>query len=151
MTQFENQQPVLLNGVTSSGKTEIYIRLIEEQLKQGKQVLYFVPEIGLTTQIITRLKTAFGDLAGIYHSKFNDAERVEIWFNVLNEKSGKTGQQYQVILGARSAIFLPFRNLGLIIVDEEHTAPRVAISLSYKSPPLQTVAVVVEFYSSKLP
>ena len=120
LTQFETQQTVLLNGVTSSGKTEIYIRLIEEQLKLGKQVLYLVPEIGLTTQIITRLKTAFGDQAGIYHSKFNDAERVEIWFNVLNEKSGKTGQQYQVILGARSAIFLPFKNLGLIIVDEEH-------------------------------
>jgi len=118
--QFETQQTVLLNGVTSSGKTEIYIRLIEEQLKLGKQVLYLVPEIGLTTQIITRLKTAFGDLAGIYHSKFNDAERVEIWFNVLNTKSGKTGQQYKVILGARSAIFLPFRDLGLIIVDEEH-------------------------------
>ena len=120
LTQFENQQTVLLNGVTSSGKTEIYIRLIEEQLKLGKQVLYLVPEIGLTTQIITRLKTAFGDLAGIYHSKFNDAERVEIWFNVLNDNTGKTGQQYKVILGARSAIFLPFKDLGLIIVDEEH-------------------------------
>jgi len=120
LVQFGTQQTVLLNGVTSSGKTEIYIRLIEEQLKQGKQVLYLVPEIGLTTQIITRLKTAFGDLAGIYHSKFNDAERVEIWFNVLNEKSGNTGQQYKVILGARSAIFLPFKDLGLIIVDEEH-------------------------------
>jgi primosomal protein N' (replication factor Y) len=120
LEQFEKQSTVLLNGVTSSGKTEIYIRLIEEQLKLGKQVLYLVPEIGLTTQIITRLKTAFGDLAGIYHSKFNDAERVEIWFNVLNEKSGKTGQQYKVILGARSAIFLPFKDLGLIIVDEEH-------------------------------
>jgi primosomal protein N' (replication factor Y) len=118
--QFETRQTVLLKGVTSSGKTEIYIRLIEEQLKLGKQVLYLVPEIGLTTQIITRLKTAFGDLAGIYHSKFNDAERVEIWFNVLNEKPGKTGSPYRVILGARSAIFLPFKNLGLIIVDEEH-------------------------------
>jgi len=120
LNQFETQQTVLLNGVTSSGKTEIYIKLIEEQLKLGKQVLYLVPEIGLTTQIITRLKTAFGDLAGIYHSKFNDAERVEIWFNVLNERTGKTGQQYKVILGARSAIFLPFKDLGLIIVDEEH-------------------------------
>ena len=120
LAQFEKQQTVLLNGVTSSGKTEIYIRLIEEQLKLGKQVLYLVPEIGLTTQIITRLKTAFGDLAGIYHSKFNDAERVEIWFNVLNERTGKTGQQYKLILGARSAIFLPFKDLGLIIVDEEH-------------------------------
>jgi primosomal protein N' (replication factor Y) len=120
LISFASQQTVLLNGVTSSGKTEIYIKLIEDQLKIGKQVLYLVPEIGLTTQIITRLKTAFGDLAGIYHSKFNDAERVEIWFNVLNEKTGNTGQQYQVILGARSAIFLPFKNLGLIIVDEEH-------------------------------
>jgi len=120
LKQFEVHQTVLLNGVTSSGKTEIYIRLIEEHLKLGKQVLYLVPEIGLTTQIITRLKTAFGDLAGIYHSKFNDAERVEIWFNVLNERTGKTGQQYKVILGARSAIFLPFKDLGLIIVDEEH-------------------------------
>ena len=118
--QFETMQTVLLKGVTSSGKTEIYIRLIEEQMKLGKQVLYLVPEIGLTTQIITRLKTAFGDLAGIYHSKFNDAERVEIWFNVLNEKPGKTGSPYRVILGARSAIFLPFKDLGLIIVDEEH-------------------------------
>ncbi|MBC8004569.1 MAG: primosomal protein N' [Verrucomicrobia bacterium] len=118
--QFESQATVLLYGVTSSGKTEIYIKLIEEQLKQGKQVLYLVPEIGLTTQIINRLKVAFGDLAGIYHSKFNDAERVEIWFNVLNEKPGRTGQQYKLILGARSAIFLPFKNLGLIIVDEEH-------------------------------
>ena len=120
LKQFEVHQTVLLNGVTSSGKTEIYIRLIEEQMKLGKQVLYLVPEIGLTTQIITRLKIAFGDLAGIYHSKFNDAERVEIWFNVLNEKPGITGQQYKVILGARSAIFLPFKDLGLIIVDEEH-------------------------------
>jgi len=119
-TQFETHSTILLNGVTSSGKTEIYIQLIQEQLELGKQVLYLVPEIGLTTQIINRLKVAFGDLAGIYHSKFNDAERVEIWFNVLNEKSGKTGQQYKVILGARSAIFLPFKNLGLIIVDEEH-------------------------------
>lgn len=118
--QFEKHQTILLNGVTSSGKTEIYIQLIKEQLDLGKQVLYLVPEIGLTAQIINRLKIAFGDLAGIYHSKFNDAERVEIWFNVLNEKPGKTGQQYKVILGTRSAVFLPFKNLGLIIVDEEH-------------------------------
>jgi primosomal protein N' (replication factor Y) len=118
--QFENQQTVLLNGVTSSGKTEIYIRLIEEQITLGKQVLYLVPEIGLTTQIITRLKTAFGDLAGIYHSKFNDAERVEIWFDVLNEKERGKTSPYQLILGARSSIFLPFKDLGLIIVDEEH-------------------------------
>lgn len=120
ISSFENHQTVLLHGVTSSGKTEIYIKLIEEQLNLGKQVLYLVPEIGLTTQIITRLKTAFGDLAGIYHSKFNDSERVEIWFNVLNERAGNTGKQYKLILGARSSIFLPFKTLGLIIVDEEH-------------------------------
>ncbi len=114
--QTESAKPVLLHGITSSGKTEIYIKLIEEQLAQGRQVLYLVPEIGLTAQAISRLKRAFGDQTGIYHSKFNDAERVETWFHVLNE-SGKT---YQVILGARSAVFLPFRKLGLIIVDEEH-------------------------------
>lgn len=118
--QFKEHQTVLLHGVTSSGKTEIYIRLIEEQLKLGRQVLYLVPEIGLTTQIINRLKTAFGDLAGIYHSKFNDSERVEIWFNVLGNGSGRTTNPYRVVLGARSAIFLPFSDLGLIIVDEEH-------------------------------
>ncbi len=118
--QFEEQQTVLLHGVTSSGKTEIYIKLIEEQMQQGNQVLYLVPEIGITAQMVTRLKKAFGAKTGIYHSKFNDAERVEIWFSVLNEKPGKNGEQFQLVLGARSAALLPFRKLGLIIVDEEH-------------------------------
>jgi primosomal protein N' (replication factor Y) len=113
---FQTKRPVLLHGVTSSGKTEIYIKLIEEVLAEGKQVLYLVPEIGLTSQLITRLKRAFGDRAGIYHSKFNDAERVEIWFNILHDKK----DSYQVVVGARSAVFLPFKKLGLIIVDEEH-------------------------------
>ena len=113
---FQSNRPVLLHGVTSSGKTEIYIKLIEEVLAEGKQVLYLVPEIGLTSQLISRLKRAFGDRAGIYHSKFNDAERVEIWFNVLHDKK----DAYQVVVGARSAVFLPFKKLGLIIVDEEH-------------------------------
>ena len=112
----ETGKPVLLHGVTSSGKTEVYIKLIEEQLALGKQVLYLVPEIGLTTQLITRLKRAFGDKAGIYHSRFNDSERVEIWLNTLHERE----QSFQIIIGARSAALLPFRNLGLIIVDEEH-------------------------------
>ena len=112
----DNQQPVLLHGVTSSGKTEIYIQLIKEELEKGNQVLYLVPEIGLTTQLIMRLKRVFGDRAGIYHSKFNDAERVEVWYNLLTDSQ----QSYQIILGARSAVFLPFRKLGLIIVDEEH-------------------------------
>lgn len=109
-------KPVLFHGVTSSGKTEVYIKLIEEQLKKGKQVLYLVPEIGLTTQLINRLKRAFGNKAGIYHSRFNDSERVEIWLNTLHEKENS----FQIIIGARSAALLPFRNLGLVIVDEEH-------------------------------
>lgn len=114
--EFQKKRPVLLHGITSSGKTEIYIKLIEEVLARGEQVLYLVPEIGLTSQLINRLKRAFGNKAGIYHSKFNDAERVEIWFNILKE----TENSYQVVLGARSAVFLPFKKLGLIIVDEEH-------------------------------
>ncbi len=114
---FEDKNCVLLHGVTSSGKTEIYIHLIQEQLQQGKQVLYLLPEIALTTQIITRLRTVFGNKVGIYHSKFNDAERVEIYNNV-NQNDPENA--YQVILGVRSSVFLPFKNLGLIIVDEEH-------------------------------
>ncbi len=111
---FKEKDVCLLHGVTSGGKTEIYIHLIEEQLKAGRQVLYLLPEIALTTQITNRLKKHFGNLLGIYHSKFADAERVEVWQNLLEQKN------YQIILGVRSSIFLPFKNLGLIIVDEEH-------------------------------
>ena len=110
----------LLHGVTSSGKTEVYIHLIEEVLQQGKQVLYLVPEIALTTQLTDRLQAVFGDRLVVYHSKFSNAERVEIYNNIRannQESRTKTGK---VILGARSAIFLPFNKLGLIIVDEEH-------------------------------
>jgi primosomal protein N' (replication factor Y) len=112
--QFKDKQVVLLHGVTSSGKTEIYIHLIEKVLAEGKQVLYLAPEIALTAQLTTRLRRVFGNQLGVYHSKFSDAERVEIWNNVLHDQS------YEVILGVRSSIFLPFRELGLIIVDEEH-------------------------------
>ncbi|HEY5593037.1 MAG TPA: primosomal protein N' [Paludibacter sp.] len=112
--QFLEKQVVLLHGVTSSGKTELYIQLINKVLAEGKQVLYLVPEIALTTQLTSRLKRVFGRRLGVYHSKFSDAERVEIWNNVLNDKT------YDVIIGVRSSIFLPFRQLGLIIVDEEH-------------------------------
>lgn len=104
----------LLHGVTSSGKTEIYTSLIKQYLSQGKQVLYMLPEIALTTQITRRLQRVFGDKLGVYHSKFPDAERVEIWQKQLSQKP------YEVILGVRSSLFLPFKNLGLIIVDEEH-------------------------------
>lgn len=112
--QFIHKNVCLLHGVTSSGKTEVYIHLIQETLRQGKQVLYLLPEIALTTQITQRLKRVFGAQLGIYHSKFPDAERVEIWQKQLSE------QGYNIILGVRSSIFLPFHNLGLVIVDEEH-------------------------------
>ncbi len=111
---FEEKNVCLLHGVTASGKTEIYIHLIEETIRQGKQVLYLLPEIALTTQITERLGRVFGDRLGIYHSKFPDAERVEIWQKQLSMND------YDVILGVRSSIFLPFRRLGLVIVDEEH-------------------------------
>ena len=117
ISQFKEKDIVLLHGITSSGKTEIYIHLIEEQLKMGKQVLYMLPEIALTTQIILRLKKHFGEVTGVYHSRFNDAEKVEIWKRVADEDP-KAG--YRLILGVRSSLFLPFGNLGLIIVDEEH-------------------------------
>ena len=107
----------LLHGVTSSGKTEVYIHLIEEVLQQGKQVLYLVPEIALTTQLTDRLQAVFGDKLVVYHSKFSNAERVEIYHEVRGERREEKGR---LILGARSAIFLPFSDLGLIIVDEEH-------------------------------
>ncbi|MCK4466124.1 MAG: DEAD/DEAH box helicase, partial [Bacteroidales bacterium] len=114
---FSEKDVVLLHGVTSSGKTEIYIHLIDEQLKKGKQILYLLPEIALTAQIINRLREVFGNKVGVYHSKFSDAERQEIWYNVLDENKKDA---YQIILGVRSSIFLPFRNLGLVIIDEEH-------------------------------
>lgn len=110
---FQEDKPVLLHGITGSGKTHIYIKLIEEQLKQEKQTLYLLPEIALTSQIIQRLRNHFGKDVGIYHSKFTDAERVEIWNKTLNKT-------YKVIVGARSSLFLPFQDLGLVIIDEEH-------------------------------
>jgi primosomal protein N' (replication factor Y) (superfamily II helicase) len=110
---YEEKKTVLFHGITGSGKTEIYIDLIQKNLESGCQVLYLVPEIALTTQIVSRLKHYFGDCMGVYHSKFSDNERVEIWKGVL---SGK----YSFVVGVRSSILLPFDNLGLIIVDEEH-------------------------------
>jgi primosomal protein N' (replication factor Y) len=126
--EWKKKEVVLFHGVTSSGKTEIYVRLIEETLKQGKQVLYLLPEIALTTQVVSRIKKYFGDTLGVYHSKFNENERVEVWnevnkFQVKSHKSQEkdtTAGKFQVILGARSSLFLPYSNLGLVIVDEEH-------------------------------
>jgi primosomal protein N' (replication factor Y) len=111
--QFEQKDVALLHGVTSSGKTQLYVRLIEKIISTGRQVLYLLPEIALTTHIIERLRLYFGANIGIYHSRFNDNERVEVWQKVLNN-------EYKVVLGARSSVFLPFNDLGLIIVDEEH-------------------------------
>ena len=138
LTGFEENRPVLLHGVTGSGKTELYIDLIQNVLEAGHQVLYLLPEIALTTQIVTRLRKVFGSEMGVYHSKFSDNERVEVWNGVL---SGK----FPLVVGVRSSVFLPFNDLGLIIVDEEHEnsykqydpAPRynardVAIYLAYK-------------------
>lgn len=112
---FNSKPASLLYGVTSSGKTQIYIKLIEDYIAQGKQVLYLLPEIALTAQIIDRLQYHFGKKIAVYHSKFNDNEKAEIWEKVLK-------QEVQIVLGARSALFLPFKDLGLIIVDEEHEA-----------------------------
>ncbi|MEO9571925.1 MAG: primosomal protein N' [Polaribacter sp.] len=112
---FKEKDVTLLHGITSSGKTEVYTKLIQEVLNQGKQVLFLLPEIALTTQIITRLQFYFGDQISVFHSKYSMNERVEVWNNVLENKT-----KAQIILGARSSIFLPFSNLGLIVVDEEH-------------------------------
>lgn len=133
---FISKNVVLLHGITGSGKTEIYCRLIDETLSQGKQVLFLVPEIALTTQLIYRVRNFFGGRVGVYHSRFSENERVEIWNSISgnNIKDNGPGEKihYDVVLGARSALFLPFTNLGLIIIDEEHdssykqhdTAPR---------------------------
>ena len=112
---FKSKDVTLLHGITSSGKTEVYTKLIQEVLDAGKQVLFLLPEIALTTQIITRLQFYFGDQISVFHSKYSMNERVEVWNNVLENKT-----KAQIILGARSSIFLPFSDLGLIVVDEEH-------------------------------
>jgi len=120
---YKEHEVCLLHGITGSGKTEIYCALMEETLKQGKQALYLVPEIALTTQLISRVKKFFGDRVGVYHSRFSDNERVEVWNSVLQTNPNEAAlnqAKYQIILGARSALFLPFDKLGLIIVDEEH-------------------------------
>ncbi|MBQ8968648.1 MAG: primosomal protein N' [Bacteroidaceae bacterium] len=111
---FRNRETCLLHGVTSSGKTEIYIQLIRDQLAQGRQVLYMLPEIVLTAQLVERLRRVFGSRLGVYHSKYPDAERVEVWQKQLS------AEPYDIIVGVRSSVFLPFRRLGLVIVDEEH-------------------------------
>ncbi|TAF76353.1 MAG: primosomal protein N' [Bacteroidetes bacterium] len=113
VNHFEKTDTVLLHGITGSGKTEVYIKLIHNVLEQGSQVLFLLPEIALTTQIVLRLKRVFGNRLGVYHSKYSDNERVEVWKGIQNGK-------IDIVVGVRSSIFLPFDNLGLIIIDEEH-------------------------------
>ena len=117
---FIDHDVTLLHGVTSSGKTELYAHLIDKVINEGRQVLYLLPEIALTTQLIVRLKKYFGDRVGVYHSRYGSNERVEVWNHVLNFDSSSDQNRSQIVLGARSALFLPFKNLGLVIVDEEH-------------------------------
>ena len=119
---FDKHAVTLLHGVTSSGKTEVYVKLIEDALNEGKQVLYLLPEIALTAQLITRLQNYFGEQVAVFHSKYSLHERVEVWNHVLNNSitGSQSGKKARIVLGARSSIFLPFNNLGLIVVDEEH-------------------------------
>ena len=144
-TAFLQKNVVLLHGVTASGKTELYIKLIDAVLKQGKQVLYLLPEIALTGQIITRLRKYFGKQVGIYHSKFNENERVEIW----NRTTGINSQRYNIILGARSALFLPYENLGLVIVDEEHDTSYKQFDPSPRYLARDTAIVLAKIHAAK--
>jgi primosomal protein N' (replication factor Y) len=142
---FKEKEIVLLHGITSSGKTEVYTKLIEEQLHKGKQILFLLPEIALTTQIIVRLQQYFGNQISVFHSKYSMNERVEVWYNVLENKP-KT----QIILGARSAIFLPFSNLGLIVVDEEHETSYKQFEPSPRYNARDAAIVLAKLHQSKI-
>ena len=142
---FETHQVTLLHGVTSSGKTEVYVKLIENVLTQAKQVLYLLPEIVLTTQLVTRLQNYFGEQVAIFHSKYSSHERVEVWNNVLNNSA-----KAQIVLGARSSIFLPFNNLGLIIVDEEHEQSFKQFDPAPRYHARDTAVVLANIYQAKI-
>ena len=141
--QWKEKNVVLLHGVTSSGKTEIYIHLIQEAIDRGLQVLYLLPEIALTVQMTQRLQRVFGSRLGIYHSKYSDAERVEIWRKQL------TNESYDIILGARSAVFLPFQKLGLVIVDEEHETSFKQQDPAPRYHARSTAIVLAQMYQAK--
>lgn len=144
LISFNNQDITLLHGVTSSGKTEIYVKLIEAQLNAKKQVLYLLPEIALTTQLVERLQNYFGEKVAVFHSKYSSHERVEVWNNVLNNSS-----RAQVILGARSSVLLPFKNLGLIIVDEEHESSYKQFDPAPRYHARDTAIVLASIFQSK--
>ncbi|MBD0833252.1 replication restart helicase PriA [Aestuariibaculum sediminum] len=141
---FLKHSVVLLHGVTSSGKTEVYVKLIEAAISRGEQVLYLLPEIALTTQLIIRLQNYFGEQVSVYHSKYTVHERVEVWNNVLNNS-----HKAQVVLGARSSIFLPFNNLGLIIIDEEHEQSFKQFDPAPRYHARDTAVVLAHMYQSK--
>ncbi len=141
--KFKEKNVILLHGVTSSGKTEIYIKLIKQYTESGKQVLYLLPEIALTAQITERLKKIFGHKLGVYHSKFNDNERVEVWKNI-QEKN------YHIILGVRSSVLLPFDNLGLVIVDEEHENTYKQYNPSPRYHARDAAIVLAQIHNSKV-
>lgn len=142
---FQTHDITLLHGVTSSGKTEIYVKLIQEVIATGKQVLYMLPEIALTTQIISRLQVYFGDKISVYHSKYSIHERVEVWNNVMNENP-----KAQIVLGARSSLFLPFQNLGLVIVDEEHEPSYKQYSPAPRYNARDSAIVLAGFHKAKV-
>ena len=141
---FKEKDVVLLHGVTSSGKTELYVKLIEEVIARKQKVLYLLPEIALTTQIINRLRKYFGDQVGVYHSRFNQNERVEIW----NKQLGTDG--YDIVLGARSSLFLPFDNLGLVIVDEEHDSSFKQFEPSPRYHARDSAVVLAKMFGAKV-
>jgi primosomal protein N' (replication factor Y) len=141
---FKEKSVTLLHGVTSSGKTEIYVSLIQKQLEQGKQVLYLLPEIALTTQLVERLQNYFREKISVFHSRYSSNERVEVWNNLLKNKS-----KAQIVIGARSAVLLPFSNLGLIIVDEEHEQSYKQFDPAPRYHARDTAVVLANFHKAK--
>tara|TARA_B100000900_G_scaffold415698_2_gene446706 strand:+ start:6604 stop:9051 length:2448 start_codon:yes stop_codon:yes gene_type:complete len=142
---FESNDIVLFQGITGSGKTEVYMELISESIEKGNQVLYMLPEISLTPQIVKRLQTRFGESVTVYHSKFSVHERTEVWFNVSNNKS-----KAQVIVGTRSSIFLPFNQLGLIIIDEEHELSYKQFDPAPRYHARDTAIILSQIYNAKV-
>ncbi|MDR0363424.1 MAG: primosomal protein N' [Bacteroidales bacterium] len=144
-SEFKHKNVLLLHGVTASGKTELYIKLIQKTIRQGKQALYLLPEIALTGQIVSRLRKYFGNQVGVYHSRFNEHERVEIW----NRVSGQEPNRYNLLLGARSALFLPYEDLGLVIVDEEHDTSYKQYDPAPRYLARDTAIVLAKIYEAK--
>lgn len=142
---FDYKEVCLLHGVTASGKTEVYIKLIESYLLQGKQILYLLPEIALTTQLVSRLTQHFGNKVAVFHSKYTNNERVEVWGQVLH-----SSEKAQIVIGARSALFLPFQNLGLIIVDEEHEQTFKQVDPAPRYHARDAAIVLAKFHDAKV-